>query len=84
LQFEQRAFPQLLVQDAGELRLLALHAIGMPGGVGNYPEIELREYAVLFASILELRRRQASPDQRLGGAQAFEHVESGRMEGRGA
>ena len=78
-----RIFAQLLVQHAGELRLLALQAERVPRDIRNGGEIELSDEAVADA-VLELRRDQALGDQGLRGAEFVEHVERRRMESRGA
>src|SRR5262249_57749906 len=62
LQLELRFGAQLLSQDARQLGLLALHAIGMTGRVGDGAEIELRQHTVALAAILELRRNQSLRD----------------------
>jgi hypothetical protein len=56
----------------------------MPGGVGDAGEIELRQQAVLLRAILKRRRLEPLRDHRLRRAQPVQHVERGRMEGRGA
>ena len=84
LQLELCFGAELLLQDARQLGLLALHPIGMIGHVGDGIEIELRQHTVARAAILELRRNQALRDQRGRGAEPIEHVERGRMERRGA
>jgi len=56
----------------------------MAGGIGDAAEVELRKQPVLPGAILEPRRLEPLRDQRRGGAQLIEHVEGGRMEGRGA
>ena len=75
---------QPLEQDAREFRLLALHAIGMAGGIRNAVKIELREHAVLPGAILKAWRLESLRDQRRGGSERIEHIEGGRMESRGA
>jgi hypothetical protein len=73
---------KLLVQDARELGLLALHPVGMTGHVGDGAEIELRQHAVRLAAILELGRDQPLLDQRLCGAECLEHVQRRRVKSR--
>src|SRR5205823_15060963 len=82
LQLELCFGAELLLQDARQLGLFALHPIGMIGRVGDGIEIELRQHTVALAAILELRRNQALCDQRGRGAEPIEHVERGRMERR--
>jgi hypothetical protein len=52
--------------------------------VGDGAEIELSQHALRLAAILERRCLQALRDQRLRRPEAVEHVEGGRMKGRGA
>ncbi len=73
----------LLVQNARELGLLALHPVGMLGRIGDGGEVELRQQPLLLGAILERRRLQPLRQERLGGAERMQHVERRRMEGRG-
>jgi len=75
---------QKIVENPGQLELLALDPEWMPGRVGNLGKIELRDQAVRFGAVLELRRLQPLCDQRRGGTKLIEHVECRRMERRGA
>jgi len=84
LQLEIRLVVQLLVQNARQLGLLALHPVGVVGDIGDGAEIELRQHAMPPAAILERRRDQPLRDQRPRGVESIEHVERRRMEGRGA
>src|SRR5262249_15662466 len=84
LQLEFRALPQLFIENAGQLRWLGLHAMWMPGHVGDGGELELRQHAMLFATILERWSLEPLRDQRCGGAEPIEHVEGRRMKGRRA
>jgi hypothetical protein len=83
LQLELRRSAQLLMQDARQLRLLALHPIGVMRKVGNGAEIELPQHTVPLGAILEPRRDQALRDERSRGAEPLEHIERRRMKGRG-
>ena len=84
VQLEIGLVAQLLVQDACQLGLLALHAIGMTRGIGDHAEIELGEHSVLLASILKRRRDETLRYQRLRGAEPIEHVERRWMKRRRA
>ena len=78
-----RLSAKLVVQDPGELELLGLETERMPCRVGDCAEIECRDHAVAGAE-LQLRGDKSLRDQRRGSAEFVEHVERGRMKGRGA
>ena len=84
LQLEIRIVAEPVVEDAGELGLLALRPVGMAGDVRDRAEVELRQHASLLGPILELRRNQPLRDQGSGGAEPVEHIERRRMERGGA
>src|SRR5438067_1059814 len=81
LQVEGGIVAQQVAKDARELRLLALDAIRMSRGVRKHAEVELRQYSVLLAAILEIRGAKSLRDQRLRGSKSIEHVEGGRVKG---
>ena len=84
LQLELRFAAKPPVQNARQLRLLALHAIGVFRDVGDGAEIELRQHTVVLAAVLERRRHQTLRNQRRRGAESIEHIKGRRMKGRGA
>ena len=52
-QIEMAVPAHLLVQDARQLRLLALQAVGVGGDVGDAGEVELGQQPVLLGAVLE-------------------------------
>ncbi len=83
-QFEIGMAAHQIVENAGELRLLALQPKRMRRSVGDGREIELRQQAVRLRAILECRRFEPLRDHRFGGAERMQHVQRRRMERRGA
>ena len=82
-QFDLGPVPQRLGGDAGQLELLALQPVGMVRQVRQAGEIEGRMVAAAAVAKLVGRRFQAHLQQPPGQPQRRQHVEGGRMEGRG-
>ena len=81
---EQRIVLECLVDDAGELELLGLQAIGMAGQVGDFREVEGAEFAIQRRTVLHLRGLESLLDELPGEAEVVEHVQGRWMEGGGA
>ena len=84
LDLKIRLRAELIKQDAGELRLLALHPVGISRGVRNCAEIKLRQQSVFLGAKLEAWRFQSLRNQRRCDTEAIQHIQCRRVERRGA
>ena len=76
---------QALVEDARELPLLGLHAVGVRGAARELREVEGGDRAGVAVAVLPGRGDHPLLDHLLGdAAELVEHVEGRRVEGRGA
>jgi len=67
-----------------KLPLLALQAEGVVGVAGQQLHVELGDHALLTVALLRVARHQALRHEGLGQAVGRQHVQRGRVEGRGA
>src|SRR5262245_66284227 len=72
------------IQNARQLRLLALQAVGVGGDVGNTGKVEFGQQTMLLGAVLKAWRDQTLRDHWRRSAERVQHVERRRMEGRGA
>ena len=79
---EMRMGLQPVAQDLRQLRLLALHAVGMTGDDRPNTRSRTLQAAQQLCAKLKLRRLQALRDQRLRGTDVMQHVERRRVESR--